>query len=243
MRRSIIMGFMLVFGLVSLGQAAGMLTPKGTGYQPIQIREHHVHVVINNGFARTEVTQAFFNANDQPLEAVYSFPLPQHASLSEVTIYAGEKELHGEVLARPQAQQVYQEERQRGNDAGLASKRDFQAFDFAVSPVPAGGETRIRFVYYQPLVLDTGVGRYLYPLEDGGTDDVGASFWHTNPRVEQGFSMRLELKSASPIADVRAPGFETAATITRVSDTHYQLQLQAQDTRLEKDFAFYYRLQ
>ena len=70
-----------------------------------------------------------------------------------------------------------QEEREAGKDAGLASKNGYQTFDFAVSRIPAGGEARMRFVYYQPLEIDTGVGRYLYPLEEGGTDDQAARFW------------------------------------------------------------------
>jgi Ca-activated chloride channel family protein len=190
--------------MVSLSHAAGMLTPKGADYQPMQSREHHANVVLNNGFAMTEVSQTFFNPNDRSLEAVYTFPLPQHASLSEVTVYAGEQEIHGEVVTRQQAQQIYQEARAHGRDAGLASKRGFQAFDFVVSPVPARGETRVHCVYYQPLAIDTGVGRYLYTLEDGGTNDAGASFWQTNTTVEHAFSLRLELKSASPVRCPRA---------------------------------------
>jgi Ca-activated chloride channel family protein len=237
------LGIMLLCGMLSLSHSAGLLTPKGAGYQPIQIRDHHVNVVINNGFAMTEVTQTFYNPNDHALEAVYSFPLPQHASLSAVTIFAGEKEIHGEVLPKQQAEQVYREERHKGNDTGLAQKRGFHAFDFAVSPVPANGETRIRFVYYQPLRLDTGIGRYLYPLQDGGTDDAGASFWTTNTKVDNAFSLNLTLKSAHPVTDVRTPGFETAATISKVNEGHYTLNMQLQDVRLERDFIFYYRLQ
>jgi len=52
-------------------------------------------VVINNGFAMTEVQQTFYNPNNQDLEAMYSFPLPKSASLSEVTIYVGEREING----------------------------------------------------------------------------------------------------------------------------------------------------
>ena len=234
----------LLLGTVSLGQAAGMLTPKGGGDQPIQIREHHVNVVINNGFAMSEVLQTFFNPNDRDLEAVYTFPLPNQASLSEVTLYIGEKEIQGEVLAKQQARQIYQEERDQGTNTGLAEKRGFQAFDFSVSPVRARDEVRIRFVYYQPLEVDTGIGRYLYPLEDGGTDDAGPSFWFTtNAKVENVFSVNLELKSAHPIVDVRTPGYEAAATITKIDEGHYKMEMQLQEVRLERDLVFYYRLQ
>ncbi len=234
---------LLIVGITSLGHAAGILTPKGAGHQPIAIRDHHVNVVINNGFAQTEVLQTFYNPNGQDLEAIYSFPLPEHASLSEVTIYVGEQEIQGEVLAKQDATHMYQEERDRGNDAGLAQKRGYQAFDFAVSPVRAQDETRVRFVYYQPLAIDTGVGRYLYPLEEGGTDDAGAQFWGLNDVVENQLSMRLTLKSAYPVADVRAPGFEAAAAITKVEDGHYTLEMNLPGAKLSHDFLFYYRLQ
>lgn len=123
------------------------------------------------------------------------FQLPKSASLSEVTIYVGEREIHGEVLEKQKARQIYEDEKSRGNESGLAEKNEFYTFEFKVYPVAAHDETKIRFLYYQPLKIDTGVGRYLYPLEDGGTDDAGMSFWTTNSKVEKTFSMNLELKS------------------------------------------------
>jgi len=223
--------------------AAGILTPTGSGHQPIKIRDHHVNVVINNGFAMTEVQQTFYNPNNQDLEAIYSFPLPKYASLSEVTIYAGEREINGEVLEKQKAQQVYEDEKSRGNEAGLAEKNEFYTFDFKVHPVPANDETKIRFLYHQPLSIDNGIGRYLYPLEDGGTDDAVISFWTTNAKVENTFSVNLELKSAYPIQDVRIPGFEAAAQINELAEGHYKVEMQLSDMSLNRDFVFYYRLQ
>ncbi len=232
------------FGLTAgVCHAAGILTPVGSRHQPIQIRDHHVNVVINNGFAMTEVQQTFYNQNTEDLEAMYSFPLPKSASLSEVTIYVGEREIHGEVLEKLKAQQIYEDEKSKGNETGLAEKNEFYTFEFKVHPVPANAETRIRFLYYQPLKIDTGIGRYLYPLEEGGTDEAGMSFWTTHAKVENTFSMNLELKSAYPIKDVRVPGFEAAATINKLADDHYKIEMQLSDMSLTRDVIFYYRLQ
>jgi Ca-activated chloride channel family protein len=234
----------LLVGMVPvLSQAAGILTPIGSGHQPIRIRDHHVNVVINNGFAMTEVRQTFFNANSEDLEAIYSFPLPKSASLSEVTITVGEREIQGEVLAKQKARQIYADEKSRGNETGLAEKNEFYTFEFKVHPVPANDETKIRFLYYQPLNIDTGIGRYLYPLEDGGTDEAGMSFWTTNAKVENTFSLNLELKSAYPVQDVRMPVFEAAAQINSLAEDHYNVQMQLADMSLNRDFIFYYRLQ
>lgn len=228
----------------TLASAAGTLTPVDSGQQPIRILSHDVEVVIHNGFARTEVRQAFFNPNDLDLEAIYTFPLPESASLSEVTIHAGELELNGEVLPRDEAGAIYEEEKSQGHDAGLATKEGYQSFDFRVSPVPAGGETRIRFVYYQPIEIDTAVGRYLYPLEDGGTDDLAArSFWTRHEEVDGMTSFTIELKSAAPVADVRIPGFESEAVIEELGPGHFRARLERQAATLDRDIVFYYRLE
>jgi Ca-activated chloride channel family protein len=241
-----IIRFVLIVALAmaaSLSHAAGILTPTGSPHKPIQIRDHHVNVVINNGYAMTEVHQTFYNPNPENLEALYSFPLPKSASLSEVTIYAGEREIHGEVLEKQKARQIYQDEKSRGNETGLAEKNEFYTFEFKVFPVPANDETKIRFLYYQPLKIDSGIGRYLYPLEAGGTDEAGMSFWTTNAKVENTFSMNLEFKSAYPVQDVRAPGFEAAAVIDKLTEGHIKLDMQLTDMSLNRDFIFYYRLQ
>ena len=238
--------FLLIIAMAaaaSVCQAAGVLTPIGSKHQPIQIRDHHVNVIINNGFAMTEVHQIFYNPNNEDLEAMYSFPLPKSASLSEVTIYVGEREIHGEVLEKQKARQIYEEEKNKGNEAGLAEKNEFYTFEFKVFPVAALDETKIRFLYYQPLKIDTGVGRYLYPLEEGGTDEAGMNFWTTNAKVEKTFSVNLELKSAYPVQDVRAPGFEAAAVIDKLTGEHIKLDMQLTDMSLNRDFIFYYRLQ
>lgn len=226
--------------------AAGTLTPIAGGSvdsgPALRILDHHVDVVINNGFARTEVTQVFFNPGDRDREAIYAFPIPESASLSEVTIFAGEGRLEGEVIARSDAERVYGEERDAGRDAGLASKNGIQDFRFRIARVPAGAETRMRFVYYQPLTIDTGVGRFVYPLEAGGTDDAATSFWTSNENVDNLFSASFELKSAWPVEEVRLPGFENAAQIDHLAEGHVKVRVEAQGAALREDLVFYYRL-
>ncbi|OAM89077.1 VIT and VWA domain-containing protein [Termitidicoccus mucosus] len=232
-----------LLGVMTGLHAAGTLTPVGSSAATIQIRDHQVNVTINNGFAQTEVLQTFFNPNAADLEAVYAFPVPKSASLSEVTIQAGEKTLNGEVLPRAAAETIYNEEKSRGNDAGLAAKNTFQTYEFRVSPVRAGAETRLRFVYYQPLEIDTGVGRYLYPLEEGGTDDRAQNFWQpANTQVEGRLSINVELKSAWPIDDLRAPGFENESVIQKLDTGHYRFALDRAGAKLARDFVLYYRL-
>ena len=77
--------------------------------------------------------------------------LPKAASLSEMTIWSGETEMNGEVVTKAEADKIYNEEKQKGNDAGKAEKKSYQTFDFYIAKIPAQGEPRVSFVYYQPL--------------------------------------------------------------------------------------------
>jgi Ca-activated chloride channel family protein len=239
---SFLLGLAAFAASLSTVHAAGTLTPKGAVHTPIQIRSHQVNVTLNNGFAQTEVLQTFFNPNPQDLEAVYAFPVPKSASLSEVTIITGEKTLQGEVLPKAEAEKMYEEEKKSGNDAGLASKNSYLTYEFKVSPVRATSEVKLRFVYYQPLEIDAGVGRYVYLLEDGGTDDIAKGFWSANTQVAGSLAINVELKSAWPVADVRVPGFETAAVTQKIDEGNYRVTLDRPGAKLDRDFVFYYRL-
>ena len=96
--------------------AAGTLTPTTASHAPITIRDHAVDVTIDNGFARTEVVQTFFNPNTTDLEAIYGFPVPSGASLSEITIWNGDRVLNGEVVEAKEASRIYTEERDAGKE-------------------------------------------------------------------------------------------------------------------------------
>jgi hypothetical protein len=91
---------------------AGTLKPVGSTDADIEIRSHHVDVVINNGFARTAVQQIFFNPNDHDLEAIYAFPVPEDGVLAEMRMTSGETTLEGEVLPKDEANRIYEEEKE-----------------------------------------------------------------------------------------------------------------------------------
>jgi len=155
-----------LWAMAGTASAAGLLRPVNASDTPPQIVEQTVKVVIDNGFARTQVSQSFHNGNAQPIDAVYEFPVPPQAALSEMTIQTGDHVLRGEVVAREQAQQVYDAESAQGAQAGLATQNGYQNFQFSVANIPAAGDATLSFVYYEPVSIDTNVGRFLYPLEN-----------------------------------------------------------------------------
>jgi Ca-activated chloride channel family protein len=209
--------------LIGSAGAAGLLTPVDGGLPPLSIKEHHVDVVVEDGYAVTTVEQVFHNPHARDLEANYSFPVPEKGAVAEFTLWIDGKPVTGEVLEKQAARQIYEAERAAGRDAGLTEQDGYRTFDVHVAPVRARGETRLRLVYLQPAHVDTGIGRYVYPLEDGGVDERKLAFWTANEAVTEAFSFDLQLRSSYPVEAVRVPG--QSAAVTRTGEGEWRVQL------------------
>lgn len=210
--------------LIGSANAAGLLTPSDGSLPPLSIKEQLVDVVIEDGYAITTVEQVFHNPHANDLEAHYSFPVPEKGAVAEFTLWIDGKPVTGEVLEKSRAREIYQEEKAAGRDAGLTEKDAYRTFDIFVAPVRAMADTRVRLVYLQPAHVDTGIGRFVYPLEEGGVDEAKLAFWTANETVTGAFSFDLHLRSAYPVEAVRVPG-QSAAQVTRIGEGEWRVRL------------------
>ena len=204
--------------------AAGLLTPSDGSLPALEIRDHRVDVLIEDGYAVTTVEQVFVNPHARDLEAQYSFPVPEHGTVVELTVWIDGRPVTGEVLEREDARQLYEQEKAAGRDAGITEKDSYRSFETRVSPVRAMQDTRVRIVYLQPAQVDTGIGRYVYPLEEGGVDEAKLAFWTANEQVSGEFSFDLRVKSAYPVAALRMPN-QPRAVIQSQSDGEWSVHL------------------
>jgi Ca-activated chloride channel family protein len=219
---------MLAFGGASTAGAAGMLTPKGQS-SSLEIRDHNVRVVVEDGYVITEIFQVFVNAGANDVEAVYSFPVPSHAAVAEFTYWIDGNPVTGEVLEKEAARDLYEEEKAAGRETALAEKDEYRTFEISVYPVRATSDVRIRLVYVQSASVDTGIGRYVYPLEEGGVDEERIAFWEVRNSVTGKFNFDFELKSSYPIDAVRLPE-QPNAVLDKVESGHWNVTLHSVGT-------------
>ena len=213
--------------------AAGLMTPTGSNLPQLEIRQHHVNVVIEDGYAITSVEQVFANPHSTDLEAIYSFPVPEKAAVGEFTYWIDGVPVTGEVLEKQQAREIYEDEKQAGRDAALTEQDSYRTFDIAVYPVRAGQDVHIKLTYIQAAHVDSSIGRYVYPLEDGGVDEQKLSFWTYNEAVKESFTFNLSFRSSWPINDFRLPK-HPQANIQKVSDSEWNISMTNGATALEE---------
>jgi len=239
--------------------SAGLMSPSDASLPALDIKQHHVNVVIEDGYAITSVEQVFYNPHAQELEANYSFPIPEKAAVGEFTYWIDGKAVLGEVLEKQQARQVYEEEKQAGRETALTEQDSYKSFDIKVYPLKAQQDVRIRLTYIQPVQVDTSIGRYVYPLEDGGVDEQKLSFWTYNETVKEKFSFKLKFRSSYPIDKLRLPQHPQAIVtpksehevlVSMISDSSGSTQAKEVGTpqpaavnafQLNKDIVVYWR--
>ena len=59
-----------------------------------------VHIEIAGVVARVRLTQIFRNPSQQPLEAVYAFPLPPGAAVDGLSLAIGKRAVRGRIVVR-----------------------------------------------------------------------------------------------------------------------------------------------
>ncbi|EGA69407.1 von Willebrand factor type A (vWA) domain-containing protein [Vibrio sinaloensis DSM 21326] len=241
--------------------AAGLLKPVNSQYKDLQIESHHVDVAIQDGYATTSIEQTFYNPNDTELEALYSFPVPQKAVVGEFIYWINGSPVIAEAVSKEKARKIYDDQKAQGNATALTEKDAYKTFDIRVYPVQPQQSVKVRLVYMQDALLDHGIGRYVYPLEEGGVDEAKNSFWTRNDKVEQDFSFNVTLRSAYSVDGVRLPA-HPAAMISQQADGEHttwkatisnhmadpiqegeSVQTAQASMRLDQDVVFYWRLQ
>lgn len=222
--------------------AAGLLVPADGG-SPLAITSHEVAVEIHDGIAVTEITQVFRNDGPEPLEAVYSFPLPPAASLSGFSMWIAGEEMSGEVVERVKARRLYDEiahptiDRQPITplaDPGLVEEVGHRDFRAAIFPVPAHGTQKIRLTYVQHLLAESDLLTYVYPLETRSPE---------SSRAEERFQLHVSLRSSVPVAGYAFPGgLDEVVTTEIFHDRRMDVSMDREDGGLDRDFLMVWRL-
>ena len=217
--------------------AAGMLVADGGLGGVLEVKDQDVHVTINNGIAVTEVEQVFINKEQRVVEALYTFPVPKGASVSNFSMWIGGQEMVGEVVEKQRAREIYESYKQKRRDPGLLEQVDYKRFEMRIFPIPAGGEQRVRITYYQELDFDRDQASYVYPL---ATVAVAGAKEHTTGRL----SLSLDVKSEVPIAAMKSPSYNDQFVIVQHANPKYwQASFETQGGDLSRDLVIDYSVE
>jgi Ca-activated chloride channel family protein len=196
----------------------------------LTIRYHRVNVTIEDQVAITHVEQDFVNEYDWEAEGTYVFPLPDGAAVSEFAMWVDGKRVEGSILEADEARAIYEGIVRRRRDPALLEYMGRGAVQARIFPIPAGGSRKVELEYSQVLPVESGMVRYVYPLN---TEKFSAQ-----PLEE--VSVRVEVHSKDAMHALYSPTHQDRLFIERDGDYRAVVGYEEYDILPDQDFDLIY---
>lgn len=139
------------------GQPAGLCPLKHTS----------VNADISGYVARVTVTQQFTNPSTTPVEAIYTFPLPDDAAVDDMTMTIGRRVVKGEIRKKEEARMVYESAKAQGKAAALLDQERPNIFTQSVANIMPGDRVDITISYVNLLKYQEGAYEFVFPMVVG----------------------------------------------------------------------------
>ncbi|MDX6768195.1 MAG: VIT domain-containing protein [Elusimicrobiota bacterium] len=200
---------------------------------PFVLEHTEASVEVAGGFAFVEVSQRFKNPHASRLEAVYAFPLPENAAVTDMFMRVSSRVVASEVHEREQAKRIYETAKSSGQTAALLEQERPNLFTQSVANVPPGETVFVHIRYVHELAYDQGRYRFVFPMTVGprfNPPSVADAERVTPPMLEPGergghdIQVTVKLKGGLPVTGLKSLSHElivkksSGATTVRLKD-------------------------
>lgn len=241
----------------------GNKPPERELYLPL--KQSEVQIKVSGFVARATVIQHYTNPFQAPIEAVYTFPLPNDAAVDGMSMRVGDKLIRGLIKKRDEARKIYEKARSEGKRSSLLEQERANIFTQSVANIMPGDSIRVEITYVDILKFqDEGAFELVFPMVVGpryiagqvvgkqgtgwaaDTDQVGDASRITPPVLKPGersghnISLEVELDAAVPVQGVHSVSH--AVDIDAPSDMRRKIRLHPSDTLPNKDFVLRYKV-
>lgn len=238
--------------------ALDAIGPDGAPLGPCPLEHTAVEAEIAGFVTRVRVTQTFANPFEDPIEAVYTFPLSSDGAVGAMTIRAGDRTIRGDVKKREEARAMYEDAKQSGKLAALLDEERPNVFTQQVANLMPGEKVEVEIEYVESLDYTDGRFEFAFPMVVGprfvpgtptgqqgtgwapDTDRVPDASRVTPPVAPQGVraghdvSLTVKLAAGLPIADLKSRLHEI--DVETLDDTRRIVRLKNQKEIPNRDF-------
>ena len=147
-------------------QSGTLLLPSSVPgrYIRASLLDTSVHIGVQGMLSRTLVNQTFTNQTDGWTEAVYVFPLPDNASVDDLTMTIADRKINGTIQTRKKAQQIYKKAKAAGRKTSLLEQQRANIFTTRVANIPPGESINIQIAYQSSVKYTGGQFELYFPL-------------------------------------------------------------------------------
>ena len=169
-----------------------------------------VRMVVTGMIARAHVEQVFENPSEQPVEAVYVFPLPDSAAVDGLTLKVGQRKIVGEIRERQDAERQYEMAASAGKKASLVTQERPNLFTTSVANIAPGELVTVSISYQEDVRYDHGEFSLMFPSTltprynpGAAPGDDGGAFGVSRVADARRITPPVLLDGSGPLLDVR----------------------------------------
>ncbi|MBD1832307.1 protein kinase [Cyanobacteria bacterium FACHB-472] len=217
--------------------------------QAFPLTHTEVMAKVSGNVSRVSVKQTFTNPFNNPLEAVYVFPLPDEAAVDDMEIKVGDRIIRGKIKKRAEAKQIYEQAKQQGKTAGLLEQERDNVFTQSLANIKPGEKIDVTIRYTESLKFEKGNYEFVFPMVVGPRYVPGnqiADAAKINPptlsagtRSGQDIGVTVEIEAGVPISNLRSPSHQMLAT---KDGRIMRLELNKQNAIPNKDLILRYQV-
>jgi Ca-activated chloride channel family protein len=199
-----------------------------------------------DGFgAAVTVTQTFTNPSKTPIEAIYTFPLPQDAAVDQMRIQVGNRVVEGEIARREEARRTYEAAKAAGQTAALLDQERPNMFTQSVANILPGAEIKVQIRYVQVVPFTEGQYEFSFPMTvaprfvNDKTPDPGKVTPPVGTRTGAGIDLTVNLDAGAPITQMTS--LLHSIDQRKIDAQRAQVTLAKRDEIPNRDFILRYR--
>lgn len=234
-------------------------SPLSGRYETVPLVHTDVALDVRGLVAAATVTQQYVNSTNEPLEAVYVFPLPHDAAVYDMEIRIGNRVIRSVIREREEAKRTYEAAKSEGKRAALVEEERPNIFTASVANLMPGDHIDVRLRYVEPLRWEESRVRLVFPMVVGpryitGTQAVGhnGTGWaadsdavpdasritppvrHPESRPGHDISLSVDLDAGFEFGSIKSVSHEI--NIRRLADGRQHIELASGATIPNKDF-------
>ena len=224
-------------------------TPPGEEHEvPLPLEHTDVHARILGYIASVDVKQRFTNPYDTKIEAVYVFPLPANAAVSDFVMTIGQRRIRGIVRERGEAERIYAEARSGGYVASLLTEERPNVFTQKVANIEPRKTIDVALTYYNTLPYENGAYSFAFPMVVGprynpaGTTGQATEVTYLAPgeTSKHRLSLTVDLDAGVPLGKVVSDSH--AIDMKELPGGARRITLKDGETRPNKDLVLRYQV-
>jgi Ca-activated chloride channel family protein len=211
------------------------------------LKHTDVKVEISGFLSRVRVKQEFENNFNQPIEAVYTFPLSQNGAVDDMTMTVGSRTIKGKILKREDARQVYENAKSNGQTASLLDQQRPNIFTQSVANIMPNEKIVIEISYVETLKYEDGSYEFVFPMTVAPRYNPASLSTENAAKISppiaatragHDISVEVNLDAGVPVESIQAKSHEVQSV--NLSANSANIKLKDEKTIPNKDFVLRY---